>query len=61
MITVTRSKSAEADRVAAETLAAKVRDAEAQGRTIDPGTQMLIHKAAWASVTGADAVIVEGD
>lgn len=61
MITVTRSKSAEADRVAAETLAKRNREAEAKGRPLDPYTQMLIHKAAWASVTGADAVIVEGD
>jgi|AGTN01.3.fsa_nt_gi hypothetical protein len=61
MITVTRSKTAEADRVAAETLATRVREAEAKGQTLDPYTQMLIHKAAWASVTGADAVVVEGD
>jgi len=61
MITVTRSKTAEADRVAKETLEARVREAEAQGRTLDLYTQMLIHKAAWASVTGADVVAVEGD
>lgn len=59
MITVTLSKTDEADRIAAQRLEARVREAADEGLELDPYTQMMIHKMAWASVTGADVVRVK--
>jgi hypothetical protein len=61
MKTVTSSKAAEADRHAAEILKMRVREAEAEGNTLDLYDRMLIHEAAWIAITGANAVKVEGD
>ncbi len=55
---VTREVTALADRKAAEAVDAAVANAQRDGRTADPYSLYLLHKATWAGVTGADAVQV---
>lgn len=58
MKTVTPEVTAEADRHAATVVETASQEARANGRTLDPMTAYYLHKAAWSSVTGGDAVRV---
>lgn len=58
---VTPDVTARADRVAAQAVETAQANAEREGRTLDPYTAYLLHKATWAGVTGGDAVQVVTD
>ena len=55
---VTPSVVAKADEHAATVIQNATDEAASKGQTLDPLRAYYLHKAAWASVTGADAVRV---